>query len=152
LLLHITHSDGPESLTTTVDGGARSTLRVTNLPLKVTAVTFYPEGNGKHHRTSKFELVERDTPILRRGQTFFIAVAFGADQNKRKFDESLDAIRLVFSFGPQPSVTNGTEQVLKVDKLLHSDDSRWAARIKGHDKNAVTIEVRCPLLRLSSIL
>jgi len=37
---------------------------------------------------------------------------------------------------------NGTQQSVKVDKLLHTDETRWAARIKGHDKNALTIEVR----------
>lgn len=114
----------------------------TNLPLKVTAVTFYPAGNGKHHRTSKFQLVERGTPVLRRGQTFFIAVAFGMDQNKRQYEPNLDEIRLHFTFGPQSSPMNGTQQVIKVDKLLHVDETRWAGRVKGNDKNAVTIEVK----------
>ncbi|XP_021954113.1 hemocyte protein-glutamine gamma-glutamyltransferase [Folsomia candida] len=124
------------------EGDDSSTSTSTDSALKVTSVTFYPQGNGKHHRTSKFQLVERGTPILRRGQTFFIAIAFGQDQNKRQYDSNRDEIWLRLSFGPQSSPMNGTQQVIKVDKLLHTDENRWAARIKGHDKNAVTIEVR----------
>lgn len=132
MLPYITHAE---------EGDDSSTSTSTDSALKVTSVTFYPQGNGKHHRTSKFQLVERGTPILRRGQTFFIAIAFGQDQNKRQYDSNRDEIWLRLSFGPQSSPMNGTQQVIKVDKLLHTDENRWAARIKGHDKNAVTIEV-----------
>ncbi|ODN01465.1 Hemocyte protein-glutamine gamma-glutamyltransferase [Orchesella cincta] len=110
-------------------------------PLKIGGVTFYPNENGKNHRTSKFQLVERGTPILRRGQNFFIALLYAPDQS-RKFDPAMDQIKLIFSFGPHPSPTNGTEQILKVEKVLHSDEARWSARIKGYDKNAMTLEVR----------
>lgn len=69
---------------------------------------------------------------MRRGQTLFMAVAFGQDQNKRTYDPNLDEIFLRFTFGPESksSLMNGTQHVVKVDKLLHTHEVRWSARIK----------------------
>lgn len=117
------------------------TRPTTSLPLKIGGMTFYPTENGKKHRTSKFQLVERGTPILRRGQNFYIALMYATNQT-RKFDPDTDQLKLIFSFGPHPSPINGTEQILKAEKVLNSDESRWSARIKGYDENAMTLEVK----------
>lgn len=114
-------------------------------PLKITGATFYPQQNGKYHRTAKFELVERSTPILRRGQNFYIALRYHDDKDEeREIDlVETDTLKLIFGFGPHPSPLNGTEQIVKIEgDTLNSDEGRWSGRIKGVDKNAITLEIR----------
>lgn len=110
------------------------------LPIKIGSMTFYPRENGRKHQTSKFELVERGTPIFRRGQNFYIALMYAGGNDARKFDPETDQIKLIFRFGPHPSPMNGTEQIVKAEKVLNADESRWSARIRGFDQNAVTLE------------
>lgn len=131
---------GSESTPTVANGTEDEETLSPRAAFKIGGVTFYPRENGKKHRTSKFQLAERGTPILRRGQNFYIALMYAPGQS-RKFDPNTDQLKLIFSFGPHPSPINGTQQIFKVEKVLHSDESRWSARIKGHDEHAMTIEV-----------
>lgn len=66
-------------------------------PLEIDLAYFYPKDNAVRHHTDKFELIhdEIPVPILRRGQKFTIAVRF----KERNFDENLDLVRFVFSYG-----------------------------------------------------
>jgi len=113
--------------------------------LRVTGVYYYPEQNAKSHRTSKFELVSRGTPILRRGQSFFIALRTPL----RAFDETRDTVKLTFNYGPRPSPLIGTQFNLTAEKkAFDRKESSWAARIAAHDKNAISIEVMDSHFRL----
>lgn len=66
--------------------------------LEVDLVYFYPKENAELHRTDRFELVhdEAPVPILRRGQTFTVAIRFAQGRN---FQEGVDLVRVAFSFG-----------------------------------------------------
>jgi len=113
---------------------------IANPPLKIDSVYFYAEQNGKNHRTTKFQLVERGTPIFRRGQSFFLALK----TPERRYDESSDRIRIAFNFGPSPSTFKGTQRILKLSKdpsPTTEEANVWGARIVGHDKNAISVEV-----------
>ncbi|XP_014370143.2 hemocyte protein-glutamine gamma-glutamyltransferase [Papilio machaon] len=82
-------------------------------PLKVELTEFYSRDNAKDHHTDQYELVNDNilpNPVLRRGQNFFFAVRFD-----RTYDKQQDVIRIVFCFGPKPSVTKGTRVVLSVN-------------------------------------
>jgi len=106
--------------------------------LRIGGIHFYSKENGTNHHTSKFELVEKGTPILRRGQTFFIALRTPV----RPFDESRDFIKLTFNFGPNPSPLNGTKFNLNAEKkTFDRTQTSWACRIVAHDRNAISVEV-----------
>ncbi|CAG4998454.1 unnamed protein product [Parnassius apollo] len=82
-------------------------------PLKVELTEFYSRDNSKDHHTEQYELVNDSilpNPVLRRGQNFFFAVRFD-----RTYDKQQDVTRIVFCYGPKPSVTKGTRVVLSVN-------------------------------------
>ncbi|CAG7835561.1 unnamed protein product [Allacma fusca] len=112
--------------------------RSSQIPLKISAVHWYIKDNATNHRTERFELVERTTPILRRGQAFFVALRI----SERLFREHADDITVEFLFGSNPSPIEGTHQILKVKKTPLKDNSRWSIQLYGHDKNAITLQVR----------
>ena len=115
-----------------------ASTRIANPPLKIDGVHFYPQENGKNHKTSKFQLVERGTPVLRRGQSFFFALK----TPDRRYDERIDVVRISFTFGPSPTTVQGTQHVLTLTKGgFPKETSAWACRLVGHDKNAISVEV-----------
>lgn len=124
--------------TTDSGRGSRGDRISSQLSLKVGEVHWYVKDNAANHRTSKFELIERNTPILRRGQTFFLAVRISG----RLYREGHDDLTLVFNFGPHPSPIEGTQQILKVKKQVGQRKDGWYAQLFGHDKNAITVQVR----------
>lgn len=65
-------------------------------PLVVQATDLYPKPNAEAHHTDMYDLVNMDppTPVLRRGNDFYLAVSFD-----REFDPTLDVIRICFEFG-----------------------------------------------------
>lgn len=65
-------------------------------PLNVVGVEFYCKENAKVHHTEEYDLInsETPTPILRRGESFYIALRFD-----RPYDTKADAIRISFGFG-----------------------------------------------------
>lgn len=73
------------------------------MPLEVELTEFYAKENAVEHHTEDFEIVQenRPTPVLRRGQYFFMAVRF-----QREMDSVSDILRLVFSFGETFSENN----------------------------------------------
>lgn len=66
------------------------------LPLTVQTTEMYSRENAEGHHTAQFEVVSdpRPTPVLRRGQPFYIGVRFD-----RVPDLQQDGIRLIFNFG-----------------------------------------------------
>jgi hypothetical protein len=65
--------------------------------LAVTSVHLYPLENAKLHHTDRFEVLHRDNPtvILRRGQSFHLAICFSG----RTYDSDKDVVQLVFTYG-----------------------------------------------------
>jgi hypothetical protein len=65
--------------------------------LVVTSAYLYPLENAKLHHTDKFEVLHRDSPtvILRRGQSFHLAVGFSS----RSYDPNKDFVQLIFAYG-----------------------------------------------------
>ncbi|KAG8305603.1 hypothetical protein J6590_067081 [Homalodisca vitripennis] len=66
--------------------------------LTVDTVHTYTLDNAKIHHTDRYELVHNDpsTPILRRGQPFFMAVRF---KDGRVYRDFTDDIKFVFNYG-----------------------------------------------------
>lgn len=67
-----------------------------NPPISVELTEMYIKDNAKAHQTDKFELVVDTpaTPVLRRGQPFFLAIRFD-----RPFNLQEDMVRFIFEFG-----------------------------------------------------
>lgn len=63
-------------------------------PLTVLGVETYAKENGEQHKTDKYELVQEKTPILRRGQSFYLGL-----QLDREYAPQADRIILAFDFG-----------------------------------------------------
>ena len=63
---------------------------------EVELVELYAKENASNHRTDRYELVsDQDTPVLRRAQTFYMAVR----AKKQQFDLRKDRIKVCFQFG-----------------------------------------------------
>ena len=103
----------------------------------------YEKENAKNHHTEKFEIVHLDpsTPVLRRGQTFNIALRFN-----REYIDDTDIVRLLFSFGPNPNVMKGTRGIgtLYRDSYL-TDLEAWGVRMLGAIGTDISVEVRSPI-------
>ncbi|XP_037801812.1 hemocyte protein-glutamine gamma-glutamyltransferase-like isoform X1 [Penaeus monodon] len=89
---------------------------------------WYIKDNAKNHKTIKYDLVHDETdpkPVLRRGQTFYLALRF-----KENFDVKKDRVLLNFNFGHKPSVQKATKAVIPVqnDKFTKTKDD-WDCRI-----------------------
>ncbi|KAK7079820.1 hypothetical protein SK128_021525 [Halocaridina rubra] len=96
--------------------------------LTVERTHWYIKDNAKSHNTIKFDLVhdkKEPKPILRRGQTFYLAIRFHKD-----FDVDKDRVVLNFKFGPKPSVQKGTLAVVSIQnqKFTKTKDD-WDCRI-----------------------
>lgn len=65
-------------------------------PIAVIGTEFYCKENAKVHHTQEYDLVEAEqpTPILRRGEAFYVALRFN-----RPFEEEQDALRIILNFG-----------------------------------------------------
>lgn len=73
--------------------------------LEVDTVHFYEVDNAKQHHTDKYEVVHNTppTPVLRRGQPFFLALRF----KNRDYQEFNDVVKLVFSYGEYSNKLHG---------------------------------------------
>lgn len=112
-------------------------------PLVIESVYMYEKENARNHHTENFELVHFDPPttVLRRGQTFNIALRFNRD-----YIDATDIVRLLFSFGPNPSVVRGTRGVGTVNRDENLKDlEAWGVRMLGSNGTDISIEVRSPV-------
>ncbi|XP_033202581.1 hemocyte protein-glutamine gamma-glutamyltransferase [Bombus vancouverensis nearcticus] len=112
--------------------------------LVVDMVYLYEKENAKAHRTISYELVhlEPATPVLRRGQSFHVALRFN-----REYVAETDIVRLLFSFGPNPNVLRGTRGINTItnrDNYL-TDLEAWGVRLVGVNGVDLTAEVRSPI-------
>ena len=68
-----------------------------NAVLSVDGLEMYAVENATNHRTDKYELVsEQRTPVLRRAETFYMAVKF---KGERGMETHKDRVRVVFEMG-----------------------------------------------------
>ncbi|XP_068986824.1 hemocyte protein-glutamine gamma-glutamyltransferase-like [Bombus flavifrons] len=112
--------------------------------LVVDMVHLYEKENAKAHHTISYELVhlEPATPVLRRGQSFYVALRFN-----REYVAETDIVRLLFSFGPNPNVLRGTRGINTItnrDNYL-TDLEAWGVRLVGANGVDLTAEVRSPI-------
>lgn len=115
--------------------------------LRVNYVDFRCSENSKLHRTFEYELVQDDelpNPVLRRGQTFQMEIAF----NDRSFNVETDSAHINFYFGPNPSVPKRTRVVLPISSNAQFSrvPYQWDVRMVEQDTsaNSVTVEVSIP--------
>ncbi|XP_043468472.1 hemocyte protein-glutamine gamma-glutamyltransferase-like [Leptopilina heterotoma] len=112
-------------------------------PLVVETIYMYEAENARTHHTDNFELVHFDPPsaVLRRGQTFNIALRFNRD-----YIDETDIVRLLFSFGPNPSVMRGTRGIGTVNSDNHLKNiEAWGVRMLGANGTDISVEVRSPV-------
>ncbi|KAG8239170.1 hypothetical protein J437_LFUL018944, partial [Ladona fulva] len=123
-------------------------------PLTVEVTEFYIRQNATSHHTEAFEQVSgaggegghggslRGSPVIRRGAPFYFAVRFDRPPDPKK-----DAVRLVFSFGPNPSITRGTCAMIPVamdQRTLSGNKRVWEACIQRKDGKTLILEVQTP--------
>lgn len=122
--------------------GTQPTLRLGPRPIEVQAVEIYARENAKVHNTHPYELLEtRDPPlIVRRGQTFYMAVRF-----KRAFNVQQDRVNLQLEFGPPPHMINkGTLVNLTVsgNSSFTRERQLWDIRVHQHEGAVLTVDVQ----------
>lgn len=113
-------------------------------PLVVEMVYLYEKDNAKLHHTINYELVhlEPATSVLRRGQSFHVALRFN-----REYVDETDIVRLLFNFGPNPNILRGTRGVNTItyrDSYL-TDLEAWGVRLVSVNGVDLTAEVRSPI-------
>uniref|UniRef100_A0A2R5LJF4 Putative transglutaminase/protease-like logues n=1 Tax=Ornithodoros turicata TaxID=34597 RepID=A0A2R5LJF4_9ACAR len=112
--------------------------------IEVDRLEFYARDNGRHHHTDMYDLVEGQdpSPVLRRGQPFFIAIRF-----KTPYDPAKDTVQLDFSIGSSPELSKGTFVSLAVPDNkgeFSRAPTHWDVRISQHDRSVVTLQVHIP--------
>ncbi|EGI63125.1 Hemocyte protein-glutamine gamma-glutamyltransferase [Acromyrmex echinatior] len=102
-------------------------------PLEIEAVYLYEKENDEAHHT---------IPVLRRGQTFHMALRFN-----REYVDETDIVRLLFSFGPNPNVVRGTRGVNTITnrEAYLTDLEAWGVRMVGIHGIDLSVEVRSPI-------
>ncbi|KAG5310071.1 TGMH glutamyltransferase, partial [Acromyrmex insinuator] len=100
-------------------------------PLEIEAVYLYE----KEHQDPAI-------PVLRRGQTFHMALRFN-----REYVDETDIVRLLFSFGPNPNVVRGTRGVNTITnrEAYLTDLEAWGVRMVGIHGIDLSVEVRSPI-------
>ncbi|XP_065080401.1 annulin-like [Ochlerotatus camptorhynchus] len=101
-----------------------------DMRLKIEKVDLCLKANGEAHRTSRFELMRAENPMLvvRRGQPFQLKLSCD-----RPFDENRDVISFKLSVNDDGFVLNLTDGGAKSD---------WKAVLESVEKNVLTIRVR----------
>lgn len=111
------------------------------MSLNISSIYLYPEQNGVRHNTNQFEIVQFSppVPVIRRGQSFNVAVRF----TERDFDNKRDGLKVILSLGPKANTMKGTKGVIFVstDENLQLDDSKWGGKIVRNEDRTLTLEV-----------
>ncbi|CAL4058650.1 unnamed protein product [Meganyctiphanes norvegica] len=117
---------------------------VEGLP-KVISVDLQARSNALKCNCERFELVERKdgrSVIIRRGATLTLDVTLNTSPDL-KTDHKLG---LIFSFGQNPNVPNGTQVKLDVtgEQTFNPDTSLWDVRLVTQTGDTLTLEVHVP--------
>lgn len=112
--------------------------------IKVDAVEVYAKDNAKHHHTEMFDNLELSDPplIIRRGQSFFLAIRF-----KREYQPGTDEVHIDFSIGPNPEISKGTFMSLRVPDTkgdFSQPPQSWDVRLTHHDRAVMSLQVFVP--------
>ncbi|XP_035218185.1 hemocyte protein-glutamine gamma-glutamyltransferase-like [Stegodyphus dumicola] len=114
-------------------------------PIEVDTVEFYCNDNAKSHHTDNYDLLEgkEPSPVLRRGDSFFMAIRFN-----RPFNIQTDKIRLDFTFGPKKQIGKGTLILLPVTdkKSLTLEPSKWDICLARIERTIVTLQIQIPYM------
>lgn len=112
------------------------------MALSIQSIYLYPAQNASRHQTDRYEIVQFDSPIpvIRRGQSFNVAVRF----TERDFVPGRDSLKVVLSLGERAHTLKGTKGAIFVseDEHLALDDSKWGGKIVRNEDKTVTLEVR----------
>ncbi|GBO14468.1 Hemocyte protein-glutamine gamma-glutamyltransferase, partial [Araneus ventricosus] len=111
-------------------------------PILVQGVELYPRENAKLHNTHLYELLDgKDSSlVIRRGQTFYMAVRF-----KKTFNPVLDSVRLHFEFGPPPYLTQKGNLVslpITNQSAFTREKAMWDIRTHQHEGALVTLDIQ----------
>ncbi|XP_017784888.1 PREDICTED: hemocyte protein-glutamine gamma-glutamyltransferase-like [Nicrophorus vespilloides] len=114
--------------------------------LDIELVYLYPKENSTSHKTDKFELVhdeENPIAIFRRGLKFTMAIRFSG----RNFEDDMDVVKLIFSFGKNPNPIKGTKVSIRLDpkRTDPEDHNNWYAGFLGRSADSITLEVSAPV-------
>ncbi|XP_055925322.1 hemocyte protein-glutamine gamma-glutamyltransferase-like [Argiope bruennichi] len=117
-------------------------LRVGPQPILVQGVELYPRENAKLHNTHLYELLDgKDSSlIIRRGQTFYMAVRF-----KKTFNPVLDSVRLHFEFGPPPYLMQKGNLVslpITNQSAFTREKAMWDIRTHQHEGALITLDIQ----------
>ncbi|XP_029844835.3 hemocyte protein-glutamine gamma-glutamyltransferase [Ixodes scapularis] len=112
--------------------------------IEVDTIEAYPKENAKHHHTEMFDVFESGEPplVLRRGQSFFMAIRF-----KRDYNPMTDEVYIDFSIGPNPELSKGTFMSLRVPAQkgeFRLAPASWEVRVTHHDRAVLSIQVFVP--------
>ncbi|CAG0902409.1 unnamed protein product, partial [Darwinula stevensoni] len=109
--------------------------------LLVEALEFHEMENAQNHHTDSYELVYDGTPVLRRGEAFFVTLRF----KDRDYEAERDMVKFVFSFGNRASLPKGTKVVLTLtDRTEFTLEGEWDIRLHDHQGSAVTVQIQIP--------
>ncbi|KAL3284529.1 hypothetical protein HHI36_018687 [Cryptolaemus montrouzieri] len=113
--------------------------------LVVEIAYLYIKENAVQHKTDMFDMVNNEeiqTPILRRGMKFTLAIRF----NNGGFRDGVDKIRLLFNFGPTPNPLKATKGIviLSDSKVQNQDEKLWYGNILAKGEDTVTLEIAIP--------
>ncbi|XP_051167071.1 annulin isoform X2 [Leptopilina boulardi] len=110
--------------------------------LTVTSVDPLIVENGKAHKTSKYELMNRIGKdarlVIRRGQEFYINLTLS-----RNYDPINDGISLVFTLNGVPHVSSGLGTLVAIPVLEENETSNgtWQANIDKLEENEMRIKI-----------
>ncbi|XP_063983286.1 annulin isoform X1 [Diachasmimorpha longicaudata] len=101
--------------------------------------------NGEAHRTSRYELMNREGVnarlIVRRGQEFFVRLHLNRD-----YDPTVDGISLVFTLDgvKKPNYGNGTFVVTPLLNFGEVSEGAWQASLDSLESNSIRIKIMSP--------
>ena len=105
--------------------------------LEVQRIEFYPSENAKNHHTDKFELVTEEwkTPVLRRGQTFFMSII-----TDKEVKIGIDSVVIIFEFGQKLAI----ELPLKSFAPIKQTSNEWSLDVYRQNGSTLILEVFIP--------
>lgn len=114
------------------------------MALSIQSIYAYPTQNGSRHLTDRYEIVQVEPscnaiPVIRRGQSFNIAVRF----IERNFVPGQDSLKVILNLGDKAHTLKGTKGVMFVstDENMELDDTKWGGKIVRNEDRTVTLEV-----------
>lgn len=112
-------------------------------PIEVDAVEYYCKDNAKSHHTENYDLLDgKDTsPVLRRGEPFYMALRFN-----KPFNLDTDRVKIELIFGPKKLLLKGTLVFLPITsaKKFNKDNSNWDICVSRHERTILTVQIQIP--------